>query len=90
MLHPLRRLQSKKIGHVRICGVHGAGRDRDRAHREFQELPEKKVCLVGLTAGGVGLDLSAAQASGGLQRGRFLARSVRGRAPSNTTHNKEP
>lgn len=53
-------LQEKKTEFVRVDGS-TPGDDRLQAVRLYRENPQVKVALVGLTAGGTGLDFSAAQ-----------------------------
>ncbi|KAI3976769.1 hypothetical protein MKX01_008627 [Papaver californicum] len=50
----------KGIGFVRIDG-HTLARDRQSAVQAFRSLAEVKVAIIGITAGGVGLDFSSAR-----------------------------
>ncbi|EFJ17354.1 hypothetical protein SELMODRAFT_233770 [Selaginella moellendorffii] len=51
---------SKEIEFIRIDG-HTDAKDRQKATEIFRQKDEVKVAIVGVTAGGVGLDLSAAR-----------------------------
>ncbi|XP_068653942.1 uncharacterized protein [Aristolochia californica] len=53
-------LCEKQIGFVRIDG-RTLARDRQAAVQAFRSSPEVKIALIGITAGGVGLDFSSAK-----------------------------
>ncbi|KAJ4713121.1 DNA annealing helicase and endonuclease ZRANB3 [Melia azedarach] len=53
-------VSEKGIGFVRIDGT-TLPRDRQSAVHSFQALNEVKIAIIGITAGGVGLDFSSAQ-----------------------------
>ncbi|MCL7037183.1 hypothetical protein MKW94_010677, partial [Papaver nudicaule] len=52
-------ISEKGIGFVRIDG-HTLARDRQSAVQAFRSSAEVKVAIIGITAGGVGLDFSSA------------------------------
>ncbi|KAF6171727.1 hypothetical protein GIB67_007248 [Kingdonia uniflora] len=53
-------LCEKEIGFVRIDG-NTLARDRQSAVQTFRSSPEIKIAIIGITAGGVGIDFSSAQ-----------------------------